>query len=105
MKNTVVQKLLKMIVSVPLSGLTSVNMYSSHFIPTVIFVSVPLSGLTSVNKMRLKRWLVAQIVSVPLSGLTSVNSGDEDDWWDVEIGSFRPLIGVNFCKLKLQRCF
>ena len=61
-------------------------------------VSVPLSGLISVNPMWLLGSLRISLVSVPLSGLISVN--------DIAVCGkqylyvcFRPLIGVNFCKL------
>ena len=83
-------------VSVPLSGLTSVNeclatTVSEHlsFRPLIgvnfcklkkkmmivylYLVSVPLSGLTSVNEGELVRYDPLNEVSVPLSGLTSVN--------------------------------
>ena len=42
------------------------------------------------------------VVFVPLSGLTSVNYDDEVN--DMSIwSSFRPLIGVNFCKQYIKK--
>ena len=134
------------VVSVPLSGLTSVNEYSDVVSDSDVFpVSVPLSGLTSVNAYHDEqnrihdegfRPLIGvnfcklteymnyvtsdKAVSVPLSGLTSVNGDDEDSKLNnlvsvplsgltsvninlnilpfLSLLSFRPLIGVNFCK-------
>ena len=40
----------------------------------------------------------AYAVSVPLSGLTSVNNDDAETKRLQKELSFRPLIGVNFCK-------
>ena len=59
-------------VSVPLSGLASVNVFNGDFLWSCILVSVPLSGLASVNGAR--SILVFSYVC------------------------FRPLIGVSFCK-------
>ena len=67
---------------------------------TVDLVSVPLSGLTSVNCYRI-RYMLDYIVSVPLSGLTSVNNMSGRYTTILWTESFRPLIGVNFCKLLL----
>ena len=63
------------IVSVPLSGLVSVNISKEELENFIIFlVSVPLSGLVSVNKSILVHYTTNSItVSVPLSGLVSVN--------------------------------
>ena len=65
----------------------------------MVFVSVPLSGLVSVNLYDEREKIMKAIVSVPLSGLVSVNdwillSATPGDTW-----CFRPLIGVSFCKL------
>ena len=63
-----------------------------------IQVSVPLSGLASVNVAAMMGAAVAiGLVSVPLSGLASVNTID-DYQVSTTFNSFRPLIGVSFCK-------
>ena len=61
-------------VSVPLSGLASVNTYPQGigWLPYPS-VSVPLSGLASVNASVGTTVMGAVKVSVPLSGLASVN--------------------------------
>ena len=61
-------------------------------------VSVPLSRLVFVNMEKLAgRWNPEQ-VSVPLSGLVFVNS-ESFPVTTATHSSFRPLIGVSFCKL------
>ena len=67
-------------VFVPLSGLTSVNMFlllKKKF--SIIWVFVPLSGLTSVNAKQFLEGRRSFPVFVPLSGLTSVNDYSSDD--------------------------
>ena len=84
-------------VSVPLSGLTSVNfflirlyyLYSSSFRP-LIGVNFCKHATVSLRTLR-------GLVSVPLSGLTSVNDNNVICKYCGK-NSFRPLIGVNFCK-------
>ena len=62
-------------VSVPLSGLASVNCKNICNVVICLLVFVPLSGLASVNKSLLHLFLEGlEIVFVPLSGLASVNS-------------------------------
>ena len=61
-------------------------------------VSVPLSGLVSVNTIELSFSSEEPYVSVPLSGLVSVNPEDNPDKVSVPQVGFRPLIGVSFCK-------
>ena len=63
-----------------------------------LFVSVPLSGLVSVNACTKISWNGCVItVSVPLSGLVSVNDNEKKTGQYITKG-FRPLIGVSFCK-------
>ena len=63
-----------------------------------LLVSVPLSGLASVNRIReIVQVSINGYVSVPLSGLASVN--EYNLLFDSAIERFRPLIGVSFCKL------
>ena len=91
-------------VSVPLSGLTSVNNSNPQIVPRLVIkkVSVPLSGLTSVNgKRTFPTHYEECIVSVPLSGLTSVNF-IKCSITTYNRFRFRPLIGVNFCKLSFN---
>ena len=65
-------------------------------------VSVPLSGLASVNSAKdlLVYATVGAVVSVPLSGLASVNRAMQFFYHSVNM-RFRPLIGVSFCKRKV----
>ena len=65
-------------------------------------VSVPLSGLTSVNEIGNGNWIDGFGVSVPLSGLAFINMLKISVLLFLE--SFRPLIGVSFCKL-MQSCY
>ena len=44
--------------------------------------------------------MMSRVVSVPLSGLTSVNRYELPEHSDF-VNRFRPLIGVNFCKLSI----
>ena len=61
-------------VSVPLSGLVSINRFDEELPVCNNVVSVPLSGLVSINQsaFMIYQSLVIQ-VSVPLSGLVSIN--------------------------------
>ena len=64
------------VVSVPLSGLVSINQSAFMIYQSlVIQVSVPLSGLVSINKLRVSNSPNLIQVSVPLSGLVSINNG------------------------------
>ena len=102
-----ITRLITDLVSVPLSGLVSVNLLSGTVmgITKSRQVSVPLSGLTSVNYNKSNPYdYVEKFVSVPLSGLVSVNG------FGVHIQQkkklcFRPLIGVSFCKLAIESKF
>ena len=60
-------------------------------------VSVPLSGLVSINGNIFYYYLFYLSVSVPLSGLVSINPERVEDDEDLFDG-FRPLIGVSFYK-------
>ena len=62
-----------------------------------IKVFVPLSGLVSVNSVDFYLDRNVDAVFVPLSGLVSVNNLVEEDLVH-SLVSFRPLIGVSFCK-------
>ena len=72
---------------------------------TIVFV--PLSGLASVNQNNNNAGNNNQNnVFVPLSGLASVNFEGSKEY-KLLIESFRPLIGVSFCKQvtgKLNKC-
>ena len=61
-------------------------------------VSVPLSGLTSVNFINRKKGL--KYIPMCFRPLIGVNFCKRNTYRDVMIGAdgFRPLIGVNFCK-------
>ena len=63
------------------------------------FVFVPLSGLVSVNSGSGQAQIPQNRVFVPLSGLVSVNADSGNRFSRETIKSFRPLIGVSFCKL------
>ena len=86
--------MMMLFVSVPLSGLTSVNDEENVYFYWSYYVSVPLSGLTSVNTIKIRiRYCLRISVSVPLSGLTSVNWDGTAKLWDVEFKFPSPYRG------------
>ena len=68
-----------------------------------IIVSVPLSGLVSVNLCSRFLYGCKRKVSVPLSGLVSVNMNGIGEIISGIVDGFRPLIGVSFCKLRQEK--
>ena len=86
------------LVFVPLSGSVSVNFDESWLTSIEIQVFVPLSGSVSVNGSAVLTLMEYDNYSVfvPLSGSVSVN--EYDITGSIPTDSFRPLIGVSFCK-------
>ena len=84
----------------PLIGVNFCKRESKSYYRGCKLVSVPLSGLTSVNFEGGADYAFDYNgVSVPLSGLTSVNMVQYLSYTIGLVRGFRPLIGVNFCKL------
>ena len=84
----------------PLIGVSFCKRNACYYITIRNKVSVPLSGLVSTNFCHLNGFIAAVNVSVPLSGLVSVNC-EKVIPVIYRTMSFRPLIGVSFCKLFL----
>ena len=65
----------------PLIGVIICKRFGGDLMGVSIFVSVPLSGLSSVNRSLCGKFKWKFQVSVPLSGLSSVNDvWDSVDW-------------------------
>ena len=62
-------------------------------------VSVPLSGLVSVNDTRIGALLRSSTCFRPLIGVSFCKREPDGDRYELpEHSGFRPLIGVSFCK-------